>query len=104
MAPPGGDRRSSPTALGATNGTLDGIPDVYHQVLGSTSRYHSEGIPLLASFIGLQDIKQQREYTCGPLLHTAFLDALRSSRSFRSPHCAGEQAKAFGVEVSFWHC
>ena len=35
----------------------------------------------------------------GPLLHTAFLDALLSSRAFRSPHCEGEMAKAFGVQV-----
>ena len=35
----------------------------------------------------------------GPLLHTAFLDALDSSRAFRSPHCEGEQAKALGAQA-----
>ena len=39
----------------------------------------------------------------GPLLHTAFLDALDSSRAFRSPHCEGEQAKALGAQARTPH-
>lgn len=39
----------------------------------------------------------------GPLVHTAFLDALLDSRALRSPHCEGEQAKAFRAQVRRIH-
>jgi hypothetical protein len=33
------------------------------------------------------------------LIHTLYLDALKESRTLRSPHCEVEQAKSLGVQV-----
>jgi len=51
------------------------------------------------SCVPLPFLPPQERIPVPGLLHTAFLDALIDSRALRSPHCEGEQAKAFGAQV-----
>ncbi|GAX77486.1 hypothetical protein CEUSTIGMA_g4930.t1 [Chlamydomonas eustigma] len=40
-----------------------------------------------------------RQIQTSPLIHTLYLDALKESRTLRSPHCEVEQAKILGVQA-----
>lgn len=87
---------SSGKATGDVTASDQKAAEAVHGAVGAAGQ---RGAPYPLGVGDAHEGRQEQTERPGPLLHTAFLDALDSSRAFRSPHCEGEQAKTLGAQA-----